>query len=298
MCYPSPVWTLLRPRRPLVQDKRVTTLRSHTPVVGCVGSERRYPAYRRNTSWRAAGPDRLLSRGCPFTPCPPPCPLACPRPCPLQKTGVLDSPGQGSLLVTHAFGPRGPTRRPRGFGPQGPTHRGPEITRSAPSRGVIPPPVGPRGPSLGREFGPRGPNSRAQQNSRSGSATVVRKARSGTLPVPPWSLKPRPRVSGYTARGTANMLLTLTTTARPATDLVGYLLHKNPARPQTFDLSFGKEHVFYPEVRDDRCRGLGALRAPRTALARPRVRVWRIGSRERAGRLAPVARGLLIHPDP
>lgn len=48
------------------------------------------------------------------------------------------------------------------------------------------------------------------------------------------------------------MLLTLTTTARPATDL-GYLLHKNPARLHTFDLSFGKAHVFYPEAKDDRC---------------------------------------------
>ena len=48
------------------------------------------------------------------------------------------------------------------------------------------------------------------------------------------------------------MLLTLTTTAWPATDL-GYLLHKNPARVHTFDLSFGKVHVFYPEARDDRC---------------------------------------------
>ncbi len=48
------------------------------------------------------------------------------------------------------------------------------------------------------------------------------------------------------------MLLTVTTTARPATDL-GYLLHKNPARVQSFDLSFGKAHVFYPEAQDDRC---------------------------------------------
>lgn len=48
------------------------------------------------------------------------------------------------------------------------------------------------------------------------------------------------------------MLLTLTTTARPATDL-GYLLHKNPARVQTFELSFGKAHVFYPEAKDDGC---------------------------------------------
>ena len=48
------------------------------------------------------------------------------------------------------------------------------------------------------------------------------------------------------------MLLTITTTHRPATDL-GYLLHKHPDRFQSFDLSFGKAHVFYPEVGADRC---------------------------------------------
>ena len=48
------------------------------------------------------------------------------------------------------------------------------------------------------------------------------------------------------------MLLTITTTHRPATDL-GYLLHKHPERFQSYDLSFGKAHVFYPEAADDRC---------------------------------------------
>ena len=48
------------------------------------------------------------------------------------------------------------------------------------------------------------------------------------------------------------MLLTITTTHRPATDL-GYLLHKHPDRFQSYDLSFGKAHVFYPEATDDRC---------------------------------------------
>ena len=43
------------------------------------------------------------------------------------------------------------------------------------------------------------------------------------------------------------MLLTVTTTHLPVTDL-GYLLHKNPARVQTEELSFGKAHVFYPEA--------------------------------------------------
>jgi 3' terminal RNA ribose 2'-O-methyltransferase Hen1 len=48
------------------------------------------------------------------------------------------------------------------------------------------------------------------------------------------------------------VLLTLTTTYRPATDL-GYLLRKNPARLQSFELTFGKAHVFYPEATDARC---------------------------------------------
>ena len=48
------------------------------------------------------------------------------------------------------------------------------------------------------------------------------------------------------------MLLTITTTHQPASDL-GYLLHKNPARTQSFPLSFGDAHVFYPEVSAERC---------------------------------------------
>jgi 3' terminal RNA ribose 2'-O-methyltransferase Hen1 len=48
------------------------------------------------------------------------------------------------------------------------------------------------------------------------------------------------------------MLLTITTTHRPASDL-GFLLHKHPDRCQSFELSFGKAHVFYPEVGAERC---------------------------------------------
>src|ERR1041384_42747 len=46
------------------------------------------------------------------------------------------------------------------------------------------------------------------------------------------------------------MLLTLSTSHRPATDL-GYLLHKHPDRFQRFELSFGAAHVF-TEVGEDR----------------------------------------------
>src|SRR5215510_14782228 len=48
------------------------------------------------------------------------------------------------------------------------------------------------------------------------------------------------------------MLLSITTTYRPATDL-GYLLHKNPARSHELKLAFGRAHMFYPEANDERC---------------------------------------------
>ena len=48
------------------------------------------------------------------------------------------------------------------------------------------------------------------------------------------------------------MFLTLTTTHHPATDL-GYLLHKNPVRPQSHDLAFGRAQLFYPEASQERC---------------------------------------------
>ncbi len=48
------------------------------------------------------------------------------------------------------------------------------------------------------------------------------------------------------------MLLTITTTHRPATDL-GFLLHKHPDRLQTFSVRFGEAHVFYPEASEERC---------------------------------------------
>ena len=48
------------------------------------------------------------------------------------------------------------------------------------------------------------------------------------------------------------MLLTITTTHQPATDL-GYLLHKNPARLQSVEVSGGQAHIFYPEATAERC---------------------------------------------
>lgn len=48
------------------------------------------------------------------------------------------------------------------------------------------------------------------------------------------------------------MLLTISTTHAPATDL-GYLLHKNPSKVHEIQLSFGKGLVFFPESSPDRC---------------------------------------------
>jgi len=48
------------------------------------------------------------------------------------------------------------------------------------------------------------------------------------------------------------MLLELSTTHKPASDL-GFLLHKNPARVQSFELAFGVAHIHYPEASPERC---------------------------------------------
>ena len=48
------------------------------------------------------------------------------------------------------------------------------------------------------------------------------------------------------------MLLTLTTTRAPATDL-GYLLVKHPGKVHTFDVPTGTAYVMYPEATEDRC---------------------------------------------
>ena len=65
------------------------------------------------------------------------------------------------------------------------------------------------------------------------------------------------------------MLLTVSTTQPPATDL-GYLLHKNPARAQSFDLTFGRAHVFYPEATQDACTAALLLDVDPVGLVRNR----------------------------
>ncbi len=48
------------------------------------------------------------------------------------------------------------------------------------------------------------------------------------------------------------MLMTLSTTHRPASDL-GFLLHKHPRRPARFEVAAGVAHVVYPESTEERC---------------------------------------------
>ena len=64
------------------------------------------------------------------------------------------------------------------------------------------------------------------------------------------------------------MLLTLTTTHRPATDL-GYLLHKHPERVHV-PLTFGNAHVFYPEATEERCTAVLLLEVDPVGLSRRR----------------------------
>src|SRR5258707_890427 len=65
------------------------------------------------------------------------------------------------------------------------------------------------------------------------------------------------------------MLLTITTTQRPATDL-GYLLHKHPAQVQRFELPFGLAHIFYAETSEDRCTAALLLDIDPVSLVRDR----------------------------
>src|SRR6202035_204296 len=51
---------------------------------------------------------------------------------------------------------------------------------------------------------------------------------------------------------------------------LGYLLHKNPARMQTEELSFGKAHVFYPEADRTRCTAAILLEVDPVGLVRGR----------------------------
>src|SRR5712692_4495527 len=76
-----------------------------------------------------------------------------------------------------------------------------------------------------------------------------------------------PACSGIMA--VSAMLLTISNSKPPATDL-GYLLHKNPSRVQSFELSFGKAHVFYPQASADQCTAALLLDVDPVGLVRTR----------------------------
>jgi len=65
------------------------------------------------------------------------------------------------------------------------------------------------------------------------------------------------------------VLLTITTTRAPASDL-GFLLHKHPSKAQSFDVSVGTVHVFYPEATDEKCTVALLLEVDPIALVRGR----------------------------
>ncbi|MER5650458.1 3' terminal RNA ribose 2'-O-methyltransferase Hen1 [Streptosporangium sp. NPDC002524] len=67
------------------------------------------------------------------------------------------------------------------------------------------------------------------------------------------------------------MLLTISTTARPATDL-GFLLHKHPDRVQEFGQSYGVARVLYPEASEERCTAALMLDVDPVRLVRSRDR--------------------------
>src|SRR5436190_3667363 len=67
------------------------------------------------------------------------------------------------------------------------------------------------------------------------------------------------------------MLLTLTTTHRPATDL-GYLLHKNPGAVRSVEMWFGQAHDFYPEATEERCTAALLLEVDPIGLVRRKGR--------------------------
>jgi RNA repair, ligase-Pnkp-associating, region of Hen1 len=81
--------------------------------------------------------------------------------------------------------------------------------------------------------------------------------------------RPRSEVAGprHSSGRHWDVLLTISTTHRPATDL-GFLLHKNPARAQSTTVSVGTAHVVYPEAAEERCTAALLLEVDPIALVR------------------------------
>jgi 3' terminal RNA ribose 2'-O-methyltransferase Hen1 len=65
------------------------------------------------------------------------------------------------------------------------------------------------------------------------------------------------------------VLLTISTTHRPATDL-GFLLHKNPGREHVAEFGFGTARVVFPEATDRRCEAAVLVDVDPVGLVRDR----------------------------
>lgn len=92
------------------------------------------------------------------------------------------------------------------------------------------------------------------------------------------------------------MLLTLTTTHRPATDL-GFLLHKHPDRAQSFSATTGTAHVFYPRADEQECTAALLLEVDPIDLVRGRASTLTQYVNDRpyaAGSLLAVAMGAVF----
>ena len=83
------------------------------------------------------------------------------------------------------------------------------------------------------------------------------------------SVTAKPGAVLASTRHDIRVLLTISTTHRPATDL-GYLLAKHPGRLQRFETSAGPAHVGYPRADDERCTVALVLDVDPVGLARGR----------------------------
>ncbi|MCK9874551.1 3' terminal RNA ribose 2'-O-methyltransferase Hen1 [Frankia sp. Ag45/Mut15] len=95
------------------------------------------------------------------------------------------------------------------------------------------------------------------------------------------------------------MLLTVSTTVRPATDL-GFLLHKHPERAQQFATAAGTAHVFYPEATVERTTAALLLDIDPVGLVRGRGGgpAGRRGGRGRGGGSAADAQARYVDDRP
>src|SRR5688500_15583428 len=87
--------------------------------------------------------------------------------------------------------------------------------------------------------------------------------------VRPKSGRPIHRRDFFVFIAPAALRLTIPTTPSPATER-GYPLAKHPGRVQTFEQSFGRAHVFYPEASEERTTVALLLDVDPVALVRTR----------------------------